>query len=170
MKIFAPRFCFRRVTDLTPAWLERQGLGALLLDVDNTLTTHNNPQVPPEVLAWLDRMKGAGVKLLLLSNNHPPRVAPFAQKLGLDFIADAAKPLGGGVARARQKLGAFSGGIALVGDQIFTDVLCANLAGIPSILVEPMQLEDSWPFKLKRWAERLVAGKFLGQRGVDGDG
>lgn len=138
--------------------------------MDNTLTTHNNPQVPPEVLAWLDRMKGAGVKLLLLSNNHPPRVAPFAQKLGLDFIADAAKPLGGGVARARQKLGAFSGGIALVGDQIFTDVLCANLAGIPSILVEPMQLEDSWPFKLKRWAERLVAGKFLGQRGVDGDG
>ena len=166
MKLFSPRFTFRRVTDLTVAWVQSQHLGALLLDVDNTLTTHNNPHVPPEVLDWIGRMQGAGIKLMLLSNNHPARVAPFAEKLGLGFVADAAKPLGMGVSRARRELGAFPGGIALVGDQIFTDILCANLAGITSILVEPMQLEDSWPFRLKRWAERLVTGGgCMGKRG-----
>ncbi len=167
MKIFYPRFSFRRVTDLTVEWLKGQGISALLLDVDNTLTTHNNPEVPAEVLDWLHEMRAAGMKLLLLSNNHPARVAPFAQKLGVGFIADAAKPLGGGVKRSQKVLGETPEGIALVGDQIFTDVLCANLAGITSILVEPMQLESSWPFRLKRWAEQLAMRGYSRKGGAE---
>ena len=160
MKIFYPRFSFRRVTDLTVEWLKGQGISALLLDVDNTLTTHNNPEVPAEVLDWLHEMRAAGMKLLLLSNNHPARVAPFAQKLGVGFIADAAKPLGGGVKRSQKVLGETPEGIALVGDQIFTDVLAGRLAGAVSILVEPIEPETAAFFRLKRRLEAPILKRY----------
>ena len=84
------------------------------------------------------------------------RVEPFARKLGLGCIANAAKPLTRGVRRAGERLGVQKRGMALIGDQIFTDILCGNLSGIVSILVEPMELERFLFFKLKRAAERVV--------------
>ena len=131
-------------------------ISVVLLDVDNTLTTHDNPEVPDEARRWIAQMQKAGIKLLILSNNRPERVEPFARKLGLGCIANAAKPLTRGVRRAGERLGVQKRGMALIGDQIFTDILCGNLSGIVSILVEPMELERFLFFKLKRAAERVV--------------
>ncbi|MCQ4894449.1 MULTISPECIES: YqeG family HAD IIIA-type phosphatase [Anaerotruncus] len=156
MAVFQPDYRFRRAWDIPPEWLRDKGITVLLLDVDNTLTTHDNPDVADGVHGWLARMRAAGVRLFILSNNHPARVEPFAEKLGVGCIADAAKPLGGGVRRARERLGADAREIAIVGDQVFTDVLCANLAGAVSILVEPIELEPFPFFKLKRRLEKLV--------------
>ena len=156
MRCFYPDASFRRVTDISPEWVRERGISALLLDVDNTLTTHDNPQVPPEVAAWIARMRESGIPLVILSNNNPGRVAPFAGGLGLDFVANAAKPLGRGVRRAAARLDAREGRLALVGDQVFTDVLCAKWAGVVAVLVEPIEPEGFWFFRLKRRLERLV--------------
>lgn len=156
MSVFYPDFSFRRVTEISPEWLCAHGISVLLLDVDNTLTTHDNPAVASGVKDWIAALSSAGIRLLILSNNKPERVEPFAKKLGLGCIARAAKPLGGGVRRARGRLGVPNKGIAVVGDQIFTDVLCANWAGVVSILVEPIELESFPFFKFKRRMERIV--------------
>ncbi len=136
-----------------------------MLDVDNTLTTNENPNVSAEVIDWIGKMKAAGIKLLIISNNKRRRVEPFARKLGLGCIANAAKPLGWGVKRAVKRLGVSRKGIAIVGDQIFTDVLCANLAGASSILVEPIELENLPFFKIKRRMEKIVLKNY--RRGED---
>lgn len=151
-----PRYMFSRVWDITAQWLRGCGITTLLLDVDNTLTLHNAPEVPKQVSDWIDCMRDEGVLLLLLSNNSAQRVEPFAKKIGLGFVANAKKPLGSGVRRAARELGARENTLAVVGDQIFTDVLCANLAGVTSILVEPMQQESMAFFKFKRSLEKKV--------------
>ena len=156
MSLFYPCYRFHRVWEISPEWFAAQGILVALLDVDNTLTTHDNPEVPHEVRRWIAQMQKAGIKLLVLSNNRPERVEPFARQLGLGCIANAAKPLTGGVRRAQERLGVQRRGMAIIGDQLFTDVLCGNLAGIVSILVEPIELEPFLFFKLKRAVERVL--------------
>lgn len=159
MSLFYPCYRFRRIWEIGPEWFTVHQISVVLLDVDNTLTTHDNPEVPDEARRWIAQMQKAGIKLLILSNNRPERVEPFARKLGLGCIANAAKPLTRGVRRAGERLGVQKRGMALIGDQIFTDILCGNLSGIVSILVEPMELERFLFFKLKRAAERVVLRK-----------
>ncbi len=152
--MFRPTYVFDKVTDVTPEFLKRKKIKALLLDLDNTLTTHNNPVVPESSLEWIDTMKQAGIKLMIVSNNHAPRVTPFADQLGLDFVCEGAKPLTIGYSRALKRLGVEKRYAAAVGDQIFTDVLGSNLKGIRSIFVFPIKPETSLPFRFKRACEK----------------
>lgn len=157
--LFYPAYRFRRIWEISPQWLARQKIAVLLLDVDNTLTTHDNPAVDPQVLDWLQEMRASGIRLAILSNNRKERVEPFAKALGLDFFSRAKKPLGYGACRAMELLGAGKKETAVIGDQLFTDILCGRLAGLVPILVEPMELEPFLFFKLKRFLERLLLRK-----------
>ena len=79
--LFRATAAFKRVTDITPEILKKLSIKGLILDLDNTLTTHDNPVPANGVMEWLDKMKKNGIKLMIVSNNHPPRVKPFADML-----------------------------------------------------------------------------------------
>ncbi len=151
---FKPTYVFDKVKDITPDFLKKHGIKGLLLDLDNTLTTHNNPVVPQSSLDWIELMKQNGVKLMIVSNNHAPRVTPFAQQLGIDFECEGAKPLTFGYSRARKRLGLKKSEVAAVGEQIFTDIMGSNLKGIRSFFVFPIKPEESLPFRFKRACEK----------------
>ncbi len=157
MSLFFPDYSFRRVYEIPSRFFLEQGVRVLLLDVDNTLTTHDNPTPHREVLAWLDAQREAGLRLFLLSNNTPERVAPFAQKIGLEFIARAKKPLPFPLWRTLKGMGIPPRQAAIIGDQIFTDVLCGRLSRCLSVLVEPMEEED-WGFLAtkRRWEKQVL--------------
>lgn len=159
MAIFKPTYALRSITEITPAALKKRGVKALILDVDNTLTTHNNPAPAEGVPEWIEEMKSAGIKLLIVSNNNAERVTPFAEMLGLHFVPNGAKPLPMGFLRAVKELGVPKNRIAAVGDQIFTDILGANLAGVRSIFVYPIEPETSLPFRFKRTVEKPLLPK-----------
>ena len=151
MSLFFPDYSFRRVYEIPSRFFLEQGGRVLLLDVDNTLTTHDNPTPHREVLAWLDAQREAGLRLFLLSNNTPERVAPFAQKIGLEFIARAKKPLPFPLWKALGEMGVSPHQAAIIGDQIFTDTLGANNAGVTPLLVRPIRLAGN-PFRYVRYA------------------
>lgn len=165
MSLLYPRLAVKRVTGIQPQLLKKHGIRALLLDADNTLTTHNNPHPAPEVLGWLDKMRANGIKLVIVSNNHHRRIRPFAAKLGLAFTANACKPLPFGFARTAKELGLAPRQTAVVGDQIFTDILGGNLYGAYTILVEPMQPEQGPLFRFKRKAEEMVLRRYRARKG-----
>ena len=142
MSLFYPTILRKRVTSITAEDLRALGVRGLLLDVDNTLTTHGSQALDPAVLAWLQAMEAAGFTPTVVSNALRKRVEPFAGKLGLRFIAFACKPLPIGFLRAAKRLGLPRGQCVVIGDQIFTDVLGARLAGIPCIQVLPIQLRS----------------------------
>ncbi len=160
MSLLYPDLYLPHVTAITTRHLHRLGVRALILDVDNTLATHGNPQPGEGVLDWLRGMSAAGVPMMLLSNNYPRRVKPFAGALGLPFTAIAAKPLPIGFWRAQAKLDVPKHEIAVVGDQLFTDVLGGRLYGAATILIQPIMPEKTWMFKLKRRLERNILKRY----------
>ena len=152
--IFRPTYVFNDITGITPKFLKRKHIKGIVLDIDNTLTTHNNPVPPQSSMDWLARVKKAGIKLIIVSNNKPPRVEPFAQLLDLEYVANGRKPLTYGINEAVRRMGFEKCDIAAIGDQIFTDIMGANLAGIRSCFVYPLELETSLPFRFKRTIEK----------------
>ena len=90
---------------------------------------------------------------MIVSNNHPPRVRPFAEMLGLPFVSEGKKPLTKGFKEAAAKMKLPRESVAAVGDQIFTDVLGANLMGIKMLYVVPIEHEKTMFFKVKRKLE-----------------
>ncbi|MBQ2265341.1 MAG: YqeG family HAD IIIA-type phosphatase [Oscillospiraceae bacterium] len=152
--LFRSTKAVRSVCRITPMMLQSMGIRGLLLDIDNTLTTHDNPEPAQGVEAWLASMKAAGIQMRLVSNNHPPRVEPFAERLGVPCICDSQKPLSAGFARAMESMQLPKEQLCVVGDQIFTDILGANWFGVKSIYVPPMELETTAFFKFKRFMEK----------------
>ncbi len=159
MKLFQPDFVFHRITQITSAFLQEQGIKALVLDVDNTLTTHGSPIPGEGVPEWLDQMRAAGVPMLIVSNNSRERVRPFAELLALPFVSRGCKPLTIGMTKACKKFGLPPQAVAMIGDQLFTDMLAGKLKGMKSILTEPIQAEDGPFFRLKRRLEKRLMQK-----------
>lgn len=154
--LFKPTFWLKSVLQIDEAFLRRNHVKALVLDMDNTLSMHGNPAAEEGVGDWLDEMRALGIKMRVVSNNTNKRVAPLAAKLGLPYTANGAKPLTFGVNRAVKAMGVGKKNTLVVGDQIFTDVMAGNLAGIRTVLVEPFHLEKTWTFRLKRRVESMV--------------
>ena len=158
--MFKPQYIFDKIWDIPFEFLKDNKINAVFLDVDNTLSTHHS-QTPLEGLdEWLDKMKKNGIKLIILSNSKKARVTPFANKLGLDFISLGLKPLPFGLIRAKRRLGLKAKNVAMVGDQIFTDIIGANSCGLNTILLEPIKLEDGKSFKIRRKLEKRFIAKY----------
>lgn len=160
--LFKPTYVFNDVTEITADFLYAHNIKGLILDLDNTLTTHNNPTPPQSSLDWIDKMKKSGIKMMIVSNNSAERVTPFAKALGLHFVPNGKKPLTFGYTQAIKEMGIHKKNIAAVGDQIFTDILGSSLKGIRSLFVFPIEPETSLPFRFKRACEK----PFLPKRGV----
>lgn len=154
--LFKPTFWLKNVMQIDKAFLKKNRVRALILDMDNTLSMHDDPAAEDGVLDWLDEMRELGVKMRVVSNNNTRRVEPLARALGLEFTANGAKPLTFGINRAVRAMKVSRRETLVVGDQIFTDVMAGNLAGIRTVLVEPFHLENKWTFMLKRRVESLV--------------
>jgi len=114
-----------------------------MLDLDNTVAAYSE-QVPSEdVAAWVNDMKSSGVELYIISNNRrKTRVDTFAHALGIGFMKGASKPSPNGLLKAMEATGYMPAESALAGDQIFTDTLASNRAGIVSIIVKPRRFSN----------------------------
>lgn len=160
MGLFRPTVRYRRITDITVEDLKHMAVQGILLDVDNTLTTHYCPDLSDEVAAWLTTVQEAGIPLTIVSNAKRYRVEPFAQKIGLSCVWLAAKPLPFGFWRGVRRLGKRRRHCLAIGDQTFTDTLGAKLAGVRVVQLEPIQLEEDKPFMMfKRRIEAYILKK-----------
>ena len=148
-----------RITELSPEMLQKRGISALILDVDNTLSTHHGQQLTDGLTDWLELMRKSGVKMTVLSNSTDKRLKPFAEKIGLDYISMGLKPLPIGYMRALRRLATKRAETAIIGDQLFTDVLGGRISGIKTVLLTPILPETSLRFRLKRKLEKRLLAK-----------
>ncbi len=153
MSLLKPTVAVRHVTDINLTLLRQLGTDVILLDVDNTLAPPTS-KVPYEgVQEWIDTIKAGGIRIVICSNNFKKRIRPFADSVGLECVAMSLKPFPFGFIRAKRKLKEKPQSVLVVGDQIYTDVLGANLAGMKSILLVPRSEEHGWSIKLRRKME-----------------
>lgn len=160
MSIFQPTKIVEKITDVTPELLRGMGVKAVLLDVDNTLTSYKSHEPVEGAVEWTHRMTAEGFQLLIVSNNYQSRVEPFAAKFGIGFITFAMKPLPFGYVKAKRMLKMKASDCVIIGDQVFTDITGANMSGMKSILLSPVEQEDGALFKLRRRLERSIREKY----------
>ncbi len=163
--LITPEYVFQDVTHITPEFLAQKGICALVLDVDNTIADDRSLTVPPEITQWLDTMRAAGISLTILSNGAKPRVKPFAESLGLQWVSRSAKPLPIGMAIARKRVGVRRNEMAMVGDQLFTDRLVAALYGVPALVVIPRGGDLNKYVRFKRKLEKRFWMKYYRKGG-----
>ena len=159
MSLLVPTFFTDKITDISPSFLKTQGVTSILADIDDTLTYHKDPHVPEKILEFINLMKINNIKIILISNNSKDRASKFAKKLNLPYISRAFKPLPFGINLALKKLNISKYNAMIIGDQIFTDVLGANLLGIKSVLVNPFEKNQTIFLKLKRLFEIPIRKK-----------
>ncbi len=160
MRIY-PKCYLKKVTDITPEYLVENNIRGLILDVDNTLLDFNL-KIIDGLEKWHDNIKKSGVKCIILSNsNKTEKVKMVADLMKISYIKFAKKPLKIGFNKAQKELNIPSENIAVVGDQIFTDVIGANRSKMFSILVEPIAEKDLWMTRIKRPLENLIIRNYL---------
>ena len=149
---FVPTYRIDAITDLTVEDLHRADIRLLMLDFDNTIVPYTNNEPTPKMLAWLQRMLSSDVQICVVSNSHNDRVKIFCEQYGIDCITHAKKPFSKGINQCLQRYKLSKHQCALAGDQIYTDTLGANCAGIRSILVKAIHNHTIW-LKLRHVAE-----------------
>jgi HAD superfamily phosphatase (TIGR01668 family) len=152
-----PDLRFTAVEQIDVPTLASRGITGLLADLDGTLVGDHQDDVAGSVTAWVGRLRAAGIGVCIVSNSGPARVAPLAAALDVPWVAHAAKPLRRGIDAGLRALARPADDVALVGDQLFTDVWGGRRSHLLTILVEPRSADQALLTRLKRPLERLVA-------------
>ena len=164
VRVLTPTVALEAFSDVTPELLIKYNIDAIILDVDNTVSPPSSQEIYEGVEAWLDKIKGMGIEIVICSNNFKKRVYPFAKSIGLDCVAMSFKPLPFGFIRAKKKLSVKPKNVLVIGDQIFTDILGARLAGMKSALLIPRSPERGATIRLRRMMERHIRKKLYGEK------
>lgn len=154
MAFLTPDAFAQRLSDIDIGMFERWGVRGLVVDLDNTLVPWNSREVTPDGEAWLRAVKQAGINVCLLTNNYSSAARAIADDFGVSSIAGALKPSPWAFRGALRALGVAAKQAAVVGDQLFTDVLGGKLAGMRAVLVRPLGTAEFPTTKIIRLLER----------------
>ena len=139
-----PKIITDALTDITPELLRSRGIQLLMLDFDNTIVPYTTDVPTPVMKKWLMDMAECDIPICVVSNSKNDRVKRFCRQYGIDCITHAKKPFTMGINECLGKYGIAPEKAALVGDQIYTDTLGANAAGVTSILVKAIDNHNFW--------------------------
>ena len=159
--IFYPDLYINNIKEITIEMLKEHNIKGLMLDVDNTLIDFDRNMLEGTPL-WCKQLKDDNIKMCILSNsNKIDKVKAVAYQLDIPYINFAKKPLKSGFRKAQKILELDESKIAVVGDQIMTDVLGGNLCKMFTILTKPLHEKDIFITKIKRPLERCIVKGYL---------
>ena len=158
--ILRPDFQYESLQDILVETLQEHGIKGLLLDLDNTVAPWNDNTLSREVIEWFAKIKASGITACIVSNNRlPERVAAVADVLEILYVYKAAKPSRRAFQKGIETLGMKPEEVAVIGDQIFTDILGGNMMGLKTILVTPIHEREFAGTKVLRFMETLTGRK-----------
>jgi HAD superfamily phosphatase (TIGR01668 family) len=165
LEVLCPDQMAASVLDINLGHLRAKGIRGLIVDLDNTLLGWDAVDIAPQTREWVMRTRRDGFRLCIASNGLNARVRTIANDLGVLAIAKASKPRKRPFRRALQLLGVTAAQAAVVGDQLFTDVLGGNRLGLYTILITPISRKELHTTRLVRCVERRVLCR-LQRRGL----
>lgn len=154
-----PDFYFHALDQIPLLKLKEKGIKGLIIDLDNTLTNWNCHNIDPTIFNWLKDLTKMGFKICIVSNNGVKRIEATLTGTNIPFVANALKPSKKGFIKAMELMDCQAGNTAIIGDQIFTDILGGKRVGLTTILVAPRSTEEFFGTKITRFIERMVLNK-----------
>ena len=157
--ILKPTFTYQSVLDIEVAWLIKQHYRLLFIDVDNTLVAPHQQMISPKQKAWIEQVKQANILIVLLSNNTHQRIQAIAKELDVLGQGSAFKPFSWYYHKFLKQFKIPTNQVVVIGDQLFTDILGANIRRYDSIYVSPLTNKDL-PFTiLSRKIEQRILNR-----------
>ena len=141
-KLFGTDLKRKTLEEVTISDLKSLGVTTIGVDADNTTSFDGTIEPLPYSNSWIRNAEENGFKVLLLSNAKLERAEALAKKYNIPCVGLALKPLPFGYIRACIKAHERPSKICMIGDQLFTDIMGANLFGYKTIYVYPYKKEE----------------------------
>lgn len=160
MDNFIPDMYQKSIYHINYDRLKDDGIKCLLFDLDNTCVPFKDKEPNKKLIDLFERLKDMDFKVIIFSNATKKRITPFKNGLNVDCSASSKKPNTNKLMKVIKMFGYDLSEVVLIGDQLFTDILCGNRAGIKTVLVNPMSKDDLLFTKFFRYFERKKFKKF----------
>ena len=159
LALLKPDMMMDSIYDLDFQDIKKRNIRGLLIDIDNTLVGWDKKKADEKLIGWFYRAKEEGFSLCLISNNTKDRVVEFKEDLDIPAIHKALKPLSFSFRRGVKVMGLEKSQVAVIGDQIFSDILGGNITGLFTILVTPIPSKNfggTFVRKIERFAMKRM--------------
>ncbi len=124
--------------------LKDNNIKSLIIDIDGTILPADDTMVPIVLKKKFSILKANDFNIVLVSNNNKDRVEPVANVLDVKYLYKANKPLKECYDKVLEMLGDKDlSKVAMIGDQMLTDVYGANSYGLYSVLVDPVSKKNN---------------------------
>lgn len=155
-KYLCPKQYVEDICQIDLQELKKKGIQGIIMDLDNTLVPWNDCAVFPEINDWLKQLKAAGFSSCIVSNNNSRRGRELSEFFDMPAFWKAVKPRRRAFRKALKLMGLKPSQVAVVGDQIFTDILGGNRLGLYTILVRPLNRQEFLWTQCIRKLEKIV--------------
>jgi len=162
-----PKAFVSSLVGISPDFFTKKGIRGLILDLDNTIIPWRAGDVGPETEELLKSFRESGLRLCIVSNALDKRVTGLLEPLGVPWVSRAAKPRRKPFLKALKILDTLPEETAVVGDQLFTDILGGNRLGLYTVLVVPMSKKEFVGTKLVRIVEKILLARLVKKGIVD---
>ena len=156
---FYPKMYQKSIKDINYSKLKKQGIKCLIYDLDNTLALIDQDVIDDDLKLFLDKLK-KDFKVVIISNNTLKRVKKYADSLDCNFISFACKPLSKGFRKIKKKYNLKRSEMAMIGDQLVTDIFGANMYKMYTILVDPLAKKDLKITSFNRMLEKRILKRY----------
>ena len=160
MDNFIPDMYQKSIYHINYDKLKDDGIKCLLFDLDNTCVPFKDKQPNKKLVDLFERLKDMEFRVIIFSNATKKRLTPFKNGLNVDCSASSRKPGTKKMLKIMKMFNYDLSDVAIIGDQLYTDILCGNKVGIKTILVNPMSKDDLLFTKFFRYFERKKFKKF----------
>ncbi len=161
-KKFIPNEFHTSFFDIDFKELYNNGLRLILSDLDNTLISYEETKPTKKIIDKFAELTNMGFEIIVISNNVPSRINVFLEGLSYKGVGNARKPFLIGLRkslRVAEKNYSHKETV-IIGDQLMTDVYCANRFKSYSILVNPLEKKtEKWYTKFNRKIEVKMLAK-----------
>lgn len=158
MKIFIPKIYQKDIFSINYKKLKKQGIKLLVFDLDNTIGKNCEKVCNKKTSDLINKLVN-NFQIVVASNNNTKRVNKFCQTLNCDAFSWCFKPTSIGIKKIKNKYKISYSKMAIIGDQIVTDIFIGNRLGILTILVDPISEVDFKITGLNRKLEKVINKK-----------
>lgn len=159
IELFSPDLYVRDIYGINLEYIKNRNIKGLLVDLDNTLLAWDSFEADERLMSWIEACKAKGFSLCIVSNNKRSRINHCAKILDIPAVVRAIKPRKKAFLKGMEILGTLPKETAVIGDQIFTDILGAKRMGLYAILVRPISNNEFIFTKLVRKLEAVILKK-----------
>lgn len=157
---YYPDLYYNSIRHIDLELLQKKGIKGLILDIDNTLVPMHRKDADKNAITWIKELKDQGFKVCILSNASKKRVIRFNKDIVVTAIHRAYKPSGKAFLKAAKTMELEPENIAVVGDQVFTDIIGGNKVNMLTVLVKPIDKKEILFVRFKRLIEKRIIDKY----------